>query len=373
MTIAFAALLVVHALIHLLGFAKAFGLAALPQSTGSVAASYGVLWLIAAFLSLAAAGSLFFWPRGWWMVGACALLVSVAVILSSWSDARFGLIPNGILLVGVIFGFLTYGPFSLRAEYDEDRDRLLSVSVSEQIVTDADLSHLPAVVQRYLRLAGAVGRPRVHNFWARVHGRIRSGRDARWMPLVAEQHNFVDPPARLFYLRASMFALPIQGYHTYVRSAASMRVKAAAIVPVATAAGAEMTQSETVTLFNDMCIMAPATLIDPAIAWEVVDAHRVTARFSHAGHLIQAELSFSPSGELMNFVSDDRYQASPDGKTLRRVRWSTPVHGYRAFGAARLAGAGEGRWHEANGDYAYIEITIDDVVYNVPAAPPQKG
>jgi hypothetical protein len=102
-----------------------------------------------------------------------------------------------------------------------------------------------------------------------------------------------------------------------------------------------MTQSETVTLFNAMCIMAPATLIDPAITLEPVDAHRVKSRFSNAGYTIQAELSFSDAGELTNFVSDDRYQVSPDGTTLRRVRWSTPVHGYRSFGAARLAAAGE--------------------------------
>jgi hypothetical protein len=57
---------------------------------------------------------------------------------------------------------------------------------------------------------------------------------------------------------------------------------------------------------------------------------------------------------------------SPDGTTLRRVRWSTPVHGYRSFGAARLAAAGEGRWHEPGGAYTYIELTIDDVEYNVP-------
>ena len=186
------------------------------------------------------------------------------------------------------------------------------------------------------------------------------------MPLAAEQHNFGGEFARLFYMTASMLAVPVQGYHRYVGSAASMRVKVAGVVPVATADGPVMTQSETVTLFNDMCIMAPATLIDPAIAWEAVGAHRVKARFSNAGYTIQAELWFSDSGELTNFVSDDRYQASTDGTTMRRVRWSTPVRGYRSYGVARLAGFGEGRWHEPGGEYAYIELTIDDVVYNVP-------
>ena len=69
-----------------------------------------------------------------------------------------------------------------------------------------------------------------------------------------------------------------------------------------------MTQGETVTMFNDMCIMAPATLIDPAIDWEAVDAHTARARFTNAGHTIHAELSFNEAGELTNFVSDDRFQ-----------------------------------------------------------------
>ena len=366
MTLAFAILLVVHGLIHLLGVAKAFELAELPQLAEPISPVSGVFWLTAAVLCLAAAGSLLVWPRGWWVVGACALLVSVVVILSSWSDAKFGLIPNGLLLVGVVFGFLSQGPYSLRAEYDKDRERLLS-KAQENVITEADLSHLPLAAQRYIRLTGAVGRPRVDNFRARIHGRIRSSSDARWMPLVAEQYNFAREPARLFYMTSSMLAIPVQGYHRYVGGSASMRVKAAALVPVATASGAEMAQSETVTLLNDMCIMAPATLIDPAITWKALDAHRVKVKFSNAGYAIQAELSFSDTGELTNFVSDDRYQASPDGRTMRRVRWSTPVHSYRSFAGARLAAAGEGRWHEPGGEYAYIELMIDDVEYNVPA------
>ena len=259
-------------------------------------------------------------------------------------------------------------PFSLRAEYERDRDRLLPAAIDDIALTATDLRHLPSAVQRYILLTGAVGRPRVYDFRARVHGRIRSGAGSRWMPLAAEQYNFVRAPARLFYLRASMFGIPVQGYHRFVGPEATMRVKAAGVVPIVTASGGEMTRSETVTLFNDMCIMAPAALIDPAIAWETVDARRVKARFSNAGHSIEAELWFSDSGELANFVSDDRYQSTANG-TLRRVRWSTPVGGYRAYAAARLASSGEGRWHEAGGEYAYIELTFDDIEYNVLGRP----
>jgi hypothetical protein len=144
-----------------------------------------------------------------------------------------------------------------------------------------------------------------------------------------------------------------------------MTVKAAALVPVVEMSGNEMNQGETVTMFNDMCVIAPATLIDPAIEWNPIDDRTVRASFTHAGHTIRAELSFNDAGELTNFWSDDRFQTMPDGKSMKKVRWSTPLTDYRPFGRVRLASGGEARWHEPSGDYAYIELTFDDVRYNV--------
>ena len=364
MTMGFAALLVIHGLIHILGAAKAFGWADLPQLTQPISPAMGTLWLVSALLWVAAAVSLFVWPRWWWAIAACALAVSMVVIVPSWADAKAGAAANGLVFVGIVFGFLSQGPLSLRAEYDNDVRRHVATVASPSSVTDADLAHLPGPVQKYLRMAGVVGHPRVRNFRVRLHGRIRSDRDGRWMPLAAEQFNVVGHAARLFYLNASMFAIPVQGYHRYVGSSASMRVKVAALVPVADAAGPEMTQSETVTLFNDMCLMAPATLIEPSIEWESIDERTARARFTNAGHTIGAVLSFNDTGELIDFESGDRSQGSADGAMIRR-KWSTPVRGYRTYGSVRLLSSGEGRWHDADGSYPYIELTIDDVRYNV--------
>jgi hypothetical protein len=185
------------------------------------------------------------------------------------------------------------------------------------------------------------------------------------MPLVTEQHNFVDVPSRFFYMSSSMFAIPVRGYHRYAGGAATMKVKAGGLLTVASASGTEMTQAETVTLFNDMAVMAPATLIDPAIRWESVSRCRARATFTAGAQAIHADLVFGDSGELVNFISDDRYQSSGDGQSLRKLRWSTPVGDYRTFGNVHLASTGAGRWHDALGGYSYIELTIDEVHYNV--------
>ena len=81
MLTAFAILLVVHGLIHVLGTAKAFSWADLPQLTQPISVTFGALWLLAALLFLTTAVSLFVWPRVWWAIGVCAVVVSMLVIV----------------------------------------------------------------------------------------------------------------------------------------------------------------------------------------------------------------------------------------------------------------------------------------------------
>ena len=134
MTVAFAGLLVVHGLIHMLGVAKAFGWAELPQLSQPISPMFGGMWLLAALLFFAAAVTLFVWPRWWWAIGACAILISMVLVVRFWSDARFGAVGNAAAFVGVVFGFLAHGPVSLRAAYESDVDRALTrVATAEAI------------------------------------------------------------------------------------------------------------------------------------------------------------------------------------------------------------------------------------------------
>ena len=270
-----------------------------------------------------------------------------------------------ILIVGVV-GFLAWGPTSLRSAYRDDVARALADAIPPgPAVTEMDLAVLPPPVRGYLRAAGVVGQPRVANFRVRLHGRIRRGAGSTWMPLRAEQYTVAESRKRFFYLTSSMFGIPVQGYHRYADRQASMLIKAAGVVPVARMTGDEMFQSETVTFLNDMCLFAPATLIDPALVWEDVDARTARVSFTNHGWTVRAELTFNVAGELIDFVSDDRYQASPDGTHTMRCRWSTPVRQYGSYGPMRLVAAGEGRWHASDGSFAYIEVQVDEVAYNV--------
>lgn len=358
--------LVLHGLIHLMGFAKAFGFATLEALKLPISKPMGVAWLVAALLVLASAGLA--WHRWFWLVGALALVMSQWVISSAWSDAKFGTIANVVLLVAVVFGFASKGPTSFRAEYDQDARELFARYEPPAVVTEADLAGLPAPVAQYLRFTGSVGQPRIVNFRATFSGRIRGGADQPWMAMTVDQASTTAGalPARLFLIDATMKGVPADVFHRFVGDAATFRVRAASLVTIVDAKGPEMNRAETVTIFNDLCLLAPATLIDPTIRWEALDARAARATFTRGAETVSAELRFDERGALVDFISDDRLAASPDGTQFTRKRWSTPVLAYERFGPRTLMSRGEAKWHEGTSSFTYAELELTGIEFNVP-------
>ncbi|GAB3136008.1 DUF6544 family protein [Marisediminicola antarctica] len=365
--ITIAALFVVHGLIHFFGFAKAFELAEIPQLVQPISQPAGLFWLTAGMLCLVAAGALFFAPRWWWAVGAGAVLISQAVIVFSWGDARVGTVANVVLLGAVAYGFVSRGPLSLRAEFEHDLARVWPPvrAASGGTILEGDLASLPDPVQRYLHRSGVIGQPPVTDFRATWTGRIRSAPDSAWMTFTADQLDLVDTPERFFIMNARMKGLPVDVLHSFDHHGATMRVRVLSVRSMVNAKGAALTHAETVTLFNDLCCLAPGALLSPDITWEPIDEHTTTAHFTLGPNTITAELRFDDLGDLVDFVADGRGSMSADGHTLTPLRWSTPLHDYAQVGPARVATKAEARWHPDSGAWTYGEFELTSLAYNV--------
>jgi hypothetical protein len=160
-----------------------------------------------------------------------------------------------------------------------------------------------------------------------------------------------------------MYGLPFDGYHAYIGDAATMQIKLGGLLQVVDAKGPEMNRGETVTMFNDLCLLAPATLISPAIRWEEIDSLTVRGIFTNAGNTISAVLTFDPSGALRSFVSNDRY-LSEDGKAYLNYPWSTPVDEYRDLGGRKVTAGGEAIWQTPSGPYAYGRFELEELEVN---------
>jgi hypothetical protein len=359
---------VLHGLLHLLGAAKGLGWADVSQLRQPIGVASGIAWLAAAALMVATGLLLAAPARWWWMLGGIALTVSQALIATSWNDAKAGTIVNVGLAAAVVYQYAARGPHSLQVDYRSQVGAALVDSAPLGLVTEVDLTALPTLVATYVRRCGAVGRPRVRDFRATIHGRIRGGTDKPWMSFVGEQVNTYSPrSSRLFRMDASMFGLPVDVLHLFVDQAATMRVRLCSLIPMVNASGAELDRAETVTVFNDLCVLAPAALVDAAVGWQQVDDLSVRGSFTRGQHTVNATLTFDTDGDLVDFHSDDRSGFSPDGKQPRQRTWFTPVGRYRTLQGRRVATFGEARWLDPmpGGEFAYLEFHVDDIAYNV--------
>jgi hypothetical protein len=359
MKVVFLVILLIHGLIHLIGHYNAYNPGKIDGMTLPVSRPYGFLWLFTAVLMLISGGLLAANLIYWWFAGAVSLVLSQFLVIRFWHDARYGTIGNVILLLGLVIGLSSW---SFHREYREDfREGLQRTAVlEEEILTAKDLEALPQLVKNYLSYVGVVGKPRVYNFKVKLRAEMRS-QGQKWFRMRAEQHNFLDEYERLFFLQARVKGMPVAGYHSYQDKQAAMQIKALSIFSLVEEGGPEMFIAETVTLFNDMCIMAPATLIDQNIRWEVVDDRSVRAYFTNEETTISAILVFNELGQLINFISDDRY----DIEKKQKVRFSTPLSNYKEKNGYTLATYGEAIWHYPEGEFTYGKFKIRSVEYNV--------
>jgi hypothetical protein len=365
---AFTVMVAVHALIHLLGVLKAFEIWAPAALTQPIAQPMGLVWLAATVCLGTAAAALAAGQGRWWLPASLGVALSQTAIVASWSGARAGTIVNVLIAVALVPALADLRPSGNHATYKRRvREAMARPEAPERVVTEADVSPLPPLVRAYLARVGAIGRPRVRNVRVRFHGAIREGPASAWMPFRGLQHSSFELPERLFFLRATRAGLPIDGLHAFRPDEASMRIRLGSVVTVADASGTSLVRSETVTFLNDMCLFAPAALVDAPIEWTAVDARSVRARYTLGHQRVSAVLTFDSSDDLVDFRSEDRRQDAAGAD--RPLPWTTPVSRFKTFPhGVRLPSYGEGWWHPAEGRFAYLRIELDDIAYNIDAS-----
>ena len=239
------AVLLGHGLLHLLGVAKGFGWAEVPQLKNPIGSGNGVVWLLAAVLVLGTAALIATQgPPWWWAVAVLGAVVSQVAIATSWSDAKYGTAVNLILVLAAVYGYASLGPNSFHEQFREQARAAMTDARATpgSLVTEQDLADLPEPLAAYVRGSGAVGKPRVMSLSVQFHGRIRSGPGQTWMPFSGEQLNTYGPrPQRVFIMDATRSGIPVTVLHSYKDTTATMRAKVLSLFTVVNATGPRWT------------------------------------------------------------------------------------------------------------------------------------
>ncbi len=355
----FSFVLLIHGLIHFMGFAKAFHYGNITQLTKYISKPAGSLWLITAMLFILTVVLFLLKKESWLYIAIVAVVISQVLVIMVWKDAKFGTILNSVILFVAIASWATY---HFEKEFKADVKKHLTQTdfSSNDLLTEADIGLLPEPIQKYIRYVGAINKPKVKNMKIVFDGEMREkGKD--FFKFNSVQYNFFGDPTRLFFMKARMYGIPVPGYHCYQNVTATMQIKLVGLFNVVNIKGTEMNKAETVTVFNDMCLMAPASLIDKRIEWTAIDSLSAKAVFTNGVNKITATLYFNEQGQLINFISDDRYVVGD----MKQYRFSTPVKDYAQIDGINIWKYGETIWHYPDGEFVYGKFTLKSIEYNV--------
>jgi hypothetical protein len=355
----FAFIILLHGLLHFMGFANAFGYGNITQLSKYISKPNGFLWFLVAILFIMATILFILNNVSWMYIAIIAAIISQILIITIWKEAKFGTIANVIILIVAIAGWATQN-FETHYKNDVKANLFRTNSFQTDLLIEANIKRLPLPVQKYLRYCGVINKSKVKNFRIVFDGQMREkGKD--WFTFRSVQYNFFDEPTRLFFMKAKMFGITVPAYHRYQNSHATMQVKLLGLFNVVNVKGVEMNMAETVTVFNDMCLLALATMIDKRIEWTSIDSLSAKAIFTNGINKISAILYFNEQGQLINFTSDDPYAIND----MKGYRFSTPVKEYVQIDGKTIWNYGEAVWHYPDSEFVYGKFYLKSIEYNV--------
>lgn len=357
----FAGVVLLHGIIHLMGFMKAFRLAELSQLRQDISRLSGVLWLLATILFILTAGAFLLKREWWWMIAAPALVVSQILIILSWSDARFGTIANVIILIPSIaaFGFWDFGRM-----VDRELEVLLAAPVSEKRILKQDMiGGVPPIVRKWLERSNIVGKEIAHTVRLKQTGQMRSQPDGKWMPVEADQWFTTEKPG--FLWKAEVVAAPgisLVGRDKYSDGRGFLLIKALGLVAVADAKGADVDQGTMLRYLAEI-LWFPAAALNDYIRWREIDSLSAEATMSYAGVTASGVFRFDSTGDLSSFEAK-RYYDRETGSTLEDWIVQVEPDGYEEFEGVRVGARGSVTWKLQDGDFTWFKLEITDIRYN---------
>ncbi|SFR55250.1 hypothetical protein SAMN04490243_2870 [Robiginitalea myxolifaciens] len=366
MRIALIILIGIHAIIHLFGFFKAFGIAEFNAISQPISKTFGILWLVAFLLFVICAISFFTHSNYWWLIGFSAVILSQVLIFNYWSDAKYGTVANLIILTSVI---IAYAGFNFQNKVAAERKSLLEKSepVGEEVITGEAISELPSVIQKWLINSGTVGKSQIYNVHLVQEIRLKmKPEQSAWNNGLAEQYFTVQPPAFNWNINTQMNSiLPVVGRDQFADGKGEMKIKLLSLIPVVDVKNDEKVNQATLQRYLAEIVWFPSASLNRHIKWETIDAYSARATMEYKGTKGSGIFHFNEYGNFEKFVAM-RYK---DSKDADPIEWIVTAIKIEEINGIKIPTECEASWNLETGKWTWLKLKIKQINYNLERMP----
>lgn len=363
----FSVAIIIHGLIHLMGFfrgselAKVNEFSAAPVSPEKNISLIAVLSLIGCLLFMISAIGYYIGKSWWWIPCLLAIILSQTLIVLYWKEAKWGTLANLVILAGVIVGF---GQWKFKVMVKSEVNQLYApITIQDNtVVTKEMLNGLPEPVQNWLSNSGIIGKKRIQTLRLKQKGSMRSEpKETTWSLMHAEQYITIDEPSFIWKAHIQIKpAISIQARDKYVNGKGEMKIKILSLIPIANSTGYQVDQGTLQRWLAEICWF-PCAALSPFIKWEPIDDSSAQATLAYKGVSGSATFYFNEQGDITACTAD-RFMSS--GKNISLEKWEVKSTEYGIMDGIRIPVKSEATWKLTTGDFTWLKLEITNIEYN---------
>lgn len=321
----------------------------------------GLIWLGASLMLISAAILYVIDHPHWWLFAFSGIVISQILIVIFWTDAKFGSIPNALILLVAIVAF---AQFLFQDKVNEEIDGILTVSSEKPIspINNESFQSLPIAVQRWLKQSGIMNKPAIYSVKMVQEYRIKLDPDQKkWYPAQAEQFSTTYPPA--FVWTADMKIMPLLyafGRDKFIDGEGEMLFKLLSLFPVAKDGFNPQINESALQRFLGEIVWNPTAAMMDYINWEEIDQHTAKATLRYRNTTGSGIFYFDENGRFTQFVAE-RYMGS--GKEAKKHLWTVKALDYHEFDGIKLPSKCNATWKLENEDWTWAEFEVREVTF----------
>ena len=361
--IIFLFIVIIHGLIHLMGFMKAFKLAEISQLIQRISRPSGILWLFSTLLFLAVAVLLLLKKEEWWMLAIVAIIASQILIVFSWQDAKYGTIPNIIILAAIILGFAVW---NFNMQINREINTILSQSkVTEKtVITKQMLDSLPLPVQKWLNNSGIAGKEKIQSVYLKQTGLMKLKPEQKeWSKVEAEQYITTYKPAFLWKVDMPMMMslVNIAGRDLFIDGQGEMQIRIASFISVVNASNNEKLNQAALQRYLAELVWYPSAAVSSYIIWESIDDRSAKATMIYKGVSGSVIFYFNEQGDTVK-ISAQRYKDIDENAQPKE--WIGEVKENSIINGVKIPTQIDISWVLDGEVFTWYKLKISDVEYH---------
>lgn len=361
MRIFFLIVVLLHGLIHLLGFVKGIGIKDVMELTQPISKPMSFVWLTGTILFLIYSVLYFSNSKYAWLVGLAAVTISQILIFIFWKDAKFGTIPNIIILAVSVAQF---GYYNFQRAIQQETKLLLDQNniIENKILNEGDINELPDPVKNWLRNSGSINKPfvSVAKVTQKAELQMKPNQET-WMNAMATQYSTIDNPSFIWSVDVKMNSLlNFQGRDKFENGKGEMLIKMNSLINIVKEQGEKLDEGSLQRYLGEM-VWFPSMALSPFITWEQVNETTAKATMTYKGTSGSGTFSFDTNGDLTKFAAL-RYKGNEAG--AKKHEWTMNIFEYKTFAGIKVPAKMTSTWKLDEGDWTWLELEVMDIKYN---------